>query len=82
MDSFDLIFNFSWKDGENHVIFNFFPELPLPRRSVMHTQVGKAFIASSNLLYSNKRHGFDISIPLFNSFTAVSDVKRHRISIG
>lgn len=72
----------SWKDGENHVIFNFFPELPLPRRSVMHTQVGKAFIASSNLLYSNKRHGFDISIPLFNSFTAVSDVKRHRISIG
>ena len=59
-----------WNGGVNHLIFNFFPRLPTPPLLPVNLDVGSAMIASSNIISSNYRVGFDISIPLFNSLTS------------
>jgi len=66
------------KSGQNHLLFNFFPNLPLPTNTATNLRLGNSLMVSTNLLSPNYRQGYDISIPLFNSLT-VKNAKKHLI---
>ena len=67
-----------WEDGSNHLVFSYFPLQPFTTSSV-NVEIGNAIVASSNMLSSNYRLGYDISVPLFNSLT-VKNSKTHTLS--
>lgn len=71
-----------WNEGNNHLLFNFFPMQPAPTESAMNVEIGNAMVASSNLLSSSYRQGYDISIPLFNSLTVKSTSRHNPLIYG
>lgn len=66
-----------WNHGTNHLIFNFFPTIPLLSTRQIHMSVGNAVIVGANFISSNYRIGFDVSVPLFNTDTALDPEKHH-----
>lgn len=60
---------FSWKDGENHLLFNMIAgDAPL-YPTVMDLNVGKALIAGAGFDTWTYRLGYDVSIPIYSPLT-------------
>lgn len=59
-------FFYSWRDGENHLLFNMIAGEAPNYSSVIDLFIGKAMIAGADFNTFSYRVGYDISIPLFS----------------
>lgn len=58
--------NFSWNNGENHLIFNMVPGSVPDYNTILDVPVGKAMIAGAGMSSLTYRLGFDISLPVYS----------------
>lgn len=63
---FAHLFNYSWKNGENHLLFNMIAGEAPNFSSVLELSTGKAMIAGADFDTYSYRVGYDISIPLYS----------------
>ena len=60
------ILNFSWNNGENHLIFNMVPGSVPDYNTVIDVPVGKAMIAGAGMSSLTYRSGVVISLPVYS----------------
>jgi glucuronyl/N-acetylglucosaminyl transferase EXT2 len=64
------ISNFSWENGQNHILFNLLPGEPPDYNTVTDVNTADAIIAGAGFDSSTYRFGFDFSIPFYSPILA------------
>jgi glucuronyl/N-acetylglucosaminyl transferase EXT2 len=57
---------YSWKYGENHLIFNMIPGAVPDYSTVVELSLGHAIVAGAGFSSWTYRSGFDISLPVYS----------------
>jgi glucuronyl/N-acetylglucosaminyl transferase EXT2 len=57
---------YSWKNGENHLIFNMVPGAVPDYSTVVELSLGHAIVAGAGFSSWTYRPGFDISLPVYS----------------
>lgn len=65
---------FSWRDGENHLIFSMIAGEAPNFSSVIEVNTGKAIIAGADLDSYTYRMGFDVKIPVYSPIAAKGEL--------
>lgn len=71
-----FILTFSWKGGENHLIWNMLPGSPPDFNTVIDLALGNALIAGAGFDSWTYRVGFDVSLPVFSPFAVTLDSEK------
>lgn len=66
---------FSWKDGENHLIFNMLSGEAPNYSPVIELNMGKAMVAGADFDTYSYRLGYDVAIPIFSPLAVMTELK-------
>jgi glucuronyl/N-acetylglucosaminyl transferase EXT2 len=61
-----LLLLYSWRDGENHLIFNMVPGAVPDYSTVVELSLGHAIVAGAGFSSWTYRMGFDVSLPVYS----------------
>lgn len=74
-NSYVFLCLYSWKEGENHLIFNMVPGAVPDYNTVVELSIGHAIVAGAGFSSWTYRLGFDVSLPVYSPL--VTQLKPH-----